>query len=44
MIKCFRKAVDSKFDDAYTRTTLFIFISFFISFLFILFMLAVGRC
>ena len=29
MIKCFRKAADSKFDDAYTRTLCLFLLAFF---------------
>ena len=43
MIKCFHKAADSKFDDAYTRT-LCLFLLAFLLVLFNLFILAASRC
>ena len=45
MIKCFRKAADSKFDDAFIHGTLCLFLlAFFISFFSILFILTASRC
>ena len=45
MIKCFRKAADSKFDDAFIHGTLCLFLlAFLLVFFFILFVLAASRC
>ena len=35
MIKCFHKAADSKFDDTYTRTSLFLLVFLLVFFYFI---------
>ena len=43
MIKCFHKAADSKFDDAYTRTLCLFLLAFLLVF-FIWFILAARRC
>ena len=44
MVKCFHKAVDSKFDDAYRCTLCLFLLAIFTSFPFILFILAASRC